>query len=206
MPSFFLHFVRTRLGGWLQSFTVTVIRLTPVCAFSVLKSTDFLCGKAQLKIALFSLPFLQNNWHAWLLTNYKETCQQYSWWKVGSHATYQTFFHPLSSLDPKKIHDRKIRIILLEVVIVNFTMMMFWLSLHAARTHTHIYIYTDTPRLNITHAGSEHTCELAVYCTHSWVHSLCMRVRARVRLYVWWVHAVCVCVFNLAGGCTHPLF
>ena len=22
----------------------------------------------------------------------------------------------------------------------------------------------------------------------------------------WWVHAVCVCVFNLAGGCTHPLF
>ena len=146
VPSFFLHFVRTRLGGWLQSFTVTVIRLTPVCAFSVLKSADFLCWKAQLKIALFSLLLLQNNWQAWLLTNYKETCQQYSWWKVGSHATYQTFFHPLSSLDPKKIHDRKIRIILLEVVIVNFTMMMFWLSLHAARTHahTHIYIYIQT--------------------------------------------------------------
>jgi len=139
VPSFFLHFVRTRLGRWLQSFTVTVIRLTSVCAFSVLKSTDFLCWKAQLKIALFSLLFLQNNWQAWLLTNYKETCQQYSWWKVGSHATYQTFFHPLSSLDPKKIHDSKIRIILLEVVY--FTMMMFWLSLHAARTHTHIYIY-----------------------------------------------------------------
>ena len=57
VPSFFLHFVRTRLGGWLQSFTVTVVRLTPVCAFSVLKSTDFLCWKAQLKIALFSLLF-----------------------------------------------------------------------------------------------------------------------------------------------------
>ena len=202
MPSFFLHFVRTRLSGWLQSFTVTAIRLTPVCAFSVLKSTDFLCWKAQLKIALFSLLFLQNNWQAWLLTNYKETCQQYSWWKVGSHATYQTFFHPLSSLDPKKIHDSKIRIILLECI------SPWWCfdcpcMLHA---HTHIYIYTDTPRLNITHAGSEHTCEFAVYCTHSWAHSLCMRVRARVRLYVWWVHAVCVCVFNLAGGCTHPLF
>ena len=95
VPSFFLHFVRTRLGRWLQSFTVTVIRLTSVCAFSVLKSTDFLCWKAQLKIALFSLLFLQNNWQAWLLTNYKETCQQYSWWKVGSHATYQTFPSPV---------------------------------------------------------------------------------------------------------------
>ena len=33
------------------------------------------------------------------------------------------FFHPLSSLDPKKIHDSKNRIIILEVVY--FTMMMF---------------------------------------------------------------------------------
>jgi len=33
------------------------------------------------------------------------------------------FFHPLPSLDPKKIHDSKTRIILLEVVY--FTMMMF---------------------------------------------------------------------------------
>ena len=102
VPSFFLHFVRTRLGRWLQSFTVTVIRLTSVCAFSVLKSTDFLCWKAQLKIALFSLLFLQNNWQAWLLTNYKETCQQYSWWKVGSHATYQTFSIPCHHWIPRK--------------------------------------------------------------------------------------------------------
>ena len=39
----------------------------------------------------------------------------------------------------------------------------------------------------------------------------CVCVWARVCRYVcthvpacWWVHAVCVCVFNLAGGCTHP--
>jgi hypothetical protein len=39
VPSFFLHFVRTRLGGWLQSFTVTVIFCAEKHGLLVLKST-----------------------------------------------------------------------------------------------------------------------------------------------------------------------
>ena len=126
-----------------KSFTVTVIRLTPVCVcLFCAEKHGLLVLKSTAKDSFIQSTFLQNNWQAWLLTNYQETCQQYSWWKVDSHATCH-FFHPLSSLDPKKIHESKIRIILLEVVY--FTMMMFWLSLHAARTHTYnIYIYMQT--------------------------------------------------------------
>jgi hypothetical protein len=73
----------------------------------------------------------------------------------------------------------------MNVLYAAYMHMYMYRSYVYTHAHTHIYIYTDTPRLNITHAGSEHTCEFAVYCTHSWAHSLCMRVRARVRLYVW---------------------